>query len=424
MDRSPKVTILMSQILDLPPSCLEFVPERLEEEAEYFVVGTYYLHNETEIENANANANSHALEPLKQSREGSLILFRLCGRKLTLIDSIPYPSAILDLHFYNDHNTLAVASSTGTISIYHLIKKSEKLNLEHVVTHQVAQKDILVLSIAWYPHDKTPKSSQSSIIFYTLSDGKVLAAHLSPDFKSFTILNNAAPLIIHDDNAWTCTVASNILFSGGDDSMLNKLNFDLQDTGKKKILIERSLTNSENHHVGQACFKGHDAGVTAIIILPLPSTVKGDTFILTGSYDDHVRVFVSSTEPLTRIPGVHKLAELLVGGGVWRLKLIEAYPTKPETDENEWEYIVLASCMLVGARILKIKGSYHGNWSIQIDAEMTTHKSMCYSCDVQPQRSFSQKSEEDLCSEKSSKTWTIASSSFYDKLLVIWQYKS
>ncbi|RKF59175.1 Diphthine methyltransferase [Erysiphe neolycopersici] len=428
MDRSSKVTILMTEILELPPSCLEFVPVRLEEGVEYFVVGTYHLHNdETELEIEYENredASNNAQEPLKQSREGSLILFSLCGRKLTLIDTIPYPSAVLDLHFYND--TLAVASSTGTISIYQLIKNSQSLNLQHVTTHKVAQKDTLVLSLTWYPHDKTLKSCQPSVLFYTLSNGEVLAAYISADFKSFTILNSGAPLIKHDDNAWICTVASNVLFSGGDDSKLNRLHFDIQEThdsGKDQILIERSKKNSDDNHFGQACFKGHNAGVTAIIILPLPSTVKGDTFILTGSYDDHVRVFASSTEPLSRIPGVHKLAELLVGGGVWRLKLIEAYPTKPVTDEKEWEYIVLASCMFVGARILKIKGSYHGSWSIQLGAKMTAHQSMCYSCDVQPQRSSSQKFKEDSWSGKPSKTWTIVSSSFYDRLLVIWEYK-
>lgn len=78
MDRSSKVSVLISEILELPPSCLEFVPEKLEEGVEYFVIGTYHLQNEKETENANNSAS----EPVKQTRGGSLILFRLYCRKL------------------------------------------------------------------------------------------------------------------------------------------------------------------------------------------------------------------------------------------------------------------------------------------------------------------------------------------------------
>lgn len=53
---------IASQILDLPPSCIEFVPLNATEQ--YFVVGTYNLHKEVEDSQKS------------QSRDGSLKLFR------------------------------------------------------------------------------------------------------------------------------------------------------------------------------------------------------------------------------------------------------------------------------------------------------------------------------------------------------------
>lgn len=59
--------------------------------------------------------------------------------------------------------------------------------------------------------------------------------------------------------------------------------------------------------------KLHHAGITAI--LPL-----SETLVITGSYDDHIRLL-----QLPKIPGDTRpqlLAELNLGGGVWRLKLL------------------------------------------------------------------------------------------------------
>ncbi|KHJ32331.1 hypothetical protein EV44_g1906 [Erysiphe necator] len=424
MDPETNITILKSNILELPPSCIEFAPKVVDEGVEYLVVGTYHLHNE-KTENL-----AHSLGPNQQSREGSLILFKISNKELTLIRTIPYPSAILDLHFYNGHNTLAVASSTGTISIFHLVKRAEILDLQLVATHQVAHKDILVLSLAWYPYTNALQTGFPRLLFYSLSNGHVLAAGLSGDFKSFSILNNGTPLIIHDDNAWTCTAASKILLSGGDDSMLRMARFDLHTPHDAEnefefetILIDGSKIDPKDRSVTQSYLEGHNAGVTAIIFLPSPSTFNDDSFILTGSYDDHVRIFKSTAGLWPKMSGVRKLTELLVGGGVWRLKLMEAYPLSSETDDQAWEYIVLASCMFAGAQILKIKGSYHGSWSIQVGAEMKIHQSMCYSCDAQPQRFSSEEEQRDLSSEGPAKTWTVASSSFYDKLLVLWEWQ-
>lgn len=69
MDRSKfseAIKPLCSKTLDLPPSCIEFVPGN----PEFFVVGTYNLQKDVDT-------GSHP-----QSRTGSLNLVRINGDKL------------------------------------------------------------------------------------------------------------------------------------------------------------------------------------------------------------------------------------------------------------------------------------------------------------------------------------------------------
>lgn len=66
---------LSKVILDLPPSCIEFVPwhKDVQSNGEWFVVGTYELQKEQFDETKSAGP---------QSRSGSLILFRLRNGKV------------------------------------------------------------------------------------------------------------------------------------------------------------------------------------------------------------------------------------------------------------------------------------------------------------------------------------------------------
>lgn len=63
-----------SLILDIPPSCIEFVPGH----PELFVVGTYYL--ERKDEEGHDATESSTGQP--QQRTGSLLLFRLEGEEV------------------------------------------------------------------------------------------------------------------------------------------------------------------------------------------------------------------------------------------------------------------------------------------------------------------------------------------------------
>lgn len=66
-----------SLVLDLPPSCIEFCPAH----PDHFVVGTYNLQKEesTVVDNDDVSDDGDSYETVKkpQSRNGSLVVFRL-----------------------------------------------------------------------------------------------------------------------------------------------------------------------------------------------------------------------------------------------------------------------------------------------------------------------------------------------------------
>lgn len=84
---------LCSDILDLPPSCIEFVPQEKYSELSSldhcFVVGTYHLQESTYAEPALVATNEdddgdqkQPSPPKPQERDGSLNLFNIRDKKL------------------------------------------------------------------------------------------------------------------------------------------------------------------------------------------------------------------------------------------------------------------------------------------------------------------------------------------------------
>lgn len=74
------ISSIQFQILDLPPSCIEFCPVA----RDYFVVGTYFLEKKEQdagVENGaeEQGENSEDTDKKPQTRTGSLVLFRVEG---------------------------------------------------------------------------------------------------------------------------------------------------------------------------------------------------------------------------------------------------------------------------------------------------------------------------------------------------------
>lgn len=138
------------------------------------------------------------------------------------------------------------------------------------------------------------------------------------------------------------------------------------------------------------------------------------------------------------------LAELELGGGVWRLKDITPASSACPQEENgggssSAEYVILASCMHAGARILRLRGNGRGEgaegqqqqeqeqeeweWEFEVLAKFEEHESMNYGSDVQPlpSRLLHQRGREG----EDGQQWqqrTVVSTSFYDRLLAVWRW--
>lgn len=270
----------------------------------------------------------------------------------TEIQSLATDFAILDIQ-WTPHSELvggdllAVATSTGILAFYRLQQQQEqpKLVLSHV-QHITDDDTTLVLSLTWHP-------VRAGVLGLTLSDGRVCvctstsmgtssgsgSGSTEEDDTAAGLWSQDAAVSLqdvheHELEAWmmTFTPESLNVLSGGDDMVLQCSHVadddDDDDDGDDESEAEEEEEQKENEvedeqHVQKTNKnkttllwqnrKLHHAGITAI--LPL-----SETLIITGSYDDHIRLL-----QLPKIPGDTRpklLAELNLGGGVWRLKLL------------------------------------------------------------------------------------------------------
>ncbi|KAI2469155.1 hypothetical protein F4781DRAFT_395404 [Annulohypoxylon bovei var. microspora] len=410
---------LRSLTLDLPPSCIEFCPGH----PDYFMIGTYNLQKGDDDPETVTEDDKEEQQTTKsaQTRDGSLVLFRLTEtNNIKHIQTILYPSAILDLHFHPEREgctVLAVVSSTGTLSFFRLSSsEGSQVSLEEIITHRPFDDDegVLFLSCSWHPYI-------SELLAITTSDYQV---HILQIDKSWNIhKTRTEPVITHTLEAWTVAFSSltpkrsnldvtdslgeNLqqftIFSGGDDSKLLATNcaYNLNRICGEDDSIETPYPITT--------IKGHEAGVTAI--LPLDMQLASlDSVVITGSYDDHIRVFAVNDQGMF-LQKSRLLAEENLQGGVWRLKLISLQKSKGTADGQQWKALVLASCMHAGSRVLEITGNIiTESCEIKVLGRFEEHKSMNYGSDFQPG------------SELGDRKLRCVSTSFYDRLLCLWEY--
>lgn len=339
------------------------------------------------------------------------------------------------MHFSpHEPNFLCVATSTGTLSFYRLGENanafqlptaSSDLYLHHVGDCHLFSSTTLILSCAWHPTDPC-------IVGVTLSTGDVALCRMrtetTPGFGSHDIATEILHLQRHCDQAWVSAFApsGNGIFSGGDDSVLWYRNVP-QDFPTIRD-NQASTDTSEHTPTDQALEwrdrKIHGAGVTAI--LPLTEST-----IMTGSFDDTIRVIKVSPNGRPQVQ-----AELNLGGGVWRLKVIEEgtlleMSSEEATHRKVHRWILLASCMHAGVRLVEIRchcemhetdrttesvavhngREEEGQWRIRVSAKFEEHESMNYGSDVKPE-------------VDDTRVRTFISTSFYDRKLCLWQYES
>ncbi|TAQ87205.1 hypothetical protein B7494_g4443 [Chlorociboria aeruginascens] len=415
------ITEICTQTLGFQPCCLEFSPQF----PGYFVIGTYELDDQgKEPSETRKDAEEEFLKTVEpQDRSGSIVLCKLSNDKVisdnrrAICQTIPYPAGgLLDLHFHPYHpGIFGVASSTGSISLYKFYVKGDNCTMEHMSTNQLFGPEIVIMSFAWCPFPASDPSIEHAFrdfVIATLSNGEVHLIQSGHIIASGGKLTLASRLNVHDDQAYCCafpafpppegSVSGITVFSGGDDCKIRIATIPCHPANSRSPPFPPGVE-------ARTAMDGHNAGVVSILPLPIDTGSDG-WLLLTGSYDDHVRVYRAYD---FRRPIV--LTELYIGGGVWRLKLLDDAHTglvgTPALSKDEVVFRILASCMYAGAKILEVYGSQHGEWQIRIVGEVNIHKSMCYASDVQPGKTIAW-DEKKIC----------VSTSFYDKLLCVWKY--
>lgn len=321
-----------------------------------------------------------------------------CPEARSLCQTIRTPFAVLDLHFSTfETNVFAIATSSGSVGLYSLESDHEQsVFMRSLSSVQAADPSFLVLSLAW-----SPSSSRPSTMAISLSNGRVGVLDYKTSDKTLRTIQS------HSLEAWTvawsatgCNDESFILYSGGDDSAICKQN----EVDLKSILEKEGEPLVDEMPQSRSCdVKTHGAGVTAI--LPIATGIAGEEILLTGSYDEYLRILI----PLGTGRRSKVLAEKRLGGGVWRLKLLGAGQS---IEGGELELKVLASCMHAGARVVKIRRSKENKWAVRILACFEEHESMNYASDTSVEMN-----------KDGLKSTTYLSTSFYDRKLCIWRIK-
>lgn len=266
----------------------------------------------------------------------------------------------------------------------------------------------------------------------TTSTGKVILARVQSDYKK---INRLRTILEHEAEVW-CVAFSPVsqrapgsgaplstVFSGGDDFKLLLDTYatcpdtrESADPDSELAASSGSDSDSDQTFTPPRDKKGirHDAGVTAILPLRL-ATSDGCDVVITGSYSDHLSAW--GILPPHKAEGPTVARRLLkrrdLGGGVWRLKVIEelsGYPGDP------WSVTLLVSCMHAGARVVRLAGDLAAVSSIEVLWRFEEHESMNYGSD------YAWVDRREFFGEGEGRKIVCVSTSFYDKRLCLWTF--
>ncbi|KAL6929686.1 hypothetical protein ACO0SA_001090 [Hanseniaspora valbyensis] len=367
-DLTEETSILCSVKTKFPPCSLQ-----LNQNADMIFVGTYELEKPTGLRYG--TIERYNIERDNNSNEYKLCLMEEVEN--TIDDENNKMSAILDLKIIRQFETdqeipFITCHSTGCLKFWSFNKANNKIDFkENIIVNE--DDSILITSL----HIKETKNNDMLSILCTSTDGSsaIITVNNSNGENTIEYVGE-----MHELECWTGEFGNNPLldncfFTGGDDSALK-----LFDT-------RQSLDTSvwSNNRI-------HEAGVVAIKTNNNKSFNVGNlNTILTGSYDDNIRLFDLRMLGPDIYPG--KMPPLGIKnknleGGVWRLI---------DTDiEDE----LLVCCMYNGAKTVKIDYKNEDSTFTETNYVKNGHNSMCYGGDF--------------------RNGLIATCSFYDNSLQIW----
>lgn len=304
-----------------------------------------------------------------------------------LVQTVKTPSAIFDLHFHPTANHLfGAVSSTGTFIIGRVDPQRDPDNPIHSIeTSRISDmgEDVLFTSFKWHPR-------MGNVAAITTSTGRVRLVIL--DWANFMIRGSQELPLMSDMETWCVAISPPIngtcmIYTGSDDGVLRYTSFSVLPLvvgPPGEDALQPSIKSGETHEArdtplwehqythgpqmiaeisaSQGLIKReHNAGVTAI--LPLPSGSRDVELLVTGSYDDHIRVFRLGLPHEHQWKAPRALLERSLGGGVWELKLMKCRVGGPHGGVTAE---ILVSCMHAGPRIvrLQVDGSDAEMWVV------------------------------------------------------------
>jgi diphthamide biosynthesis protein 7 len=349
----------------------------------------------------------------------------------SLIQRLPLPYAVFDLHFHpRDPSILAIATSAASVALFKVSSGLEP-TISHLWTLPVHEDPSTpALFLAWAPRNWFSRPEQDGFAV-TFSDGRTSVygtASADKTEAALTEQSNVTQLGTFEASqpieVWFVALASLVDLSSGPEEPGIPHLFTGDDFGSlhsRQFRAQAAVQSEEEEPLPPLVLdyddraRHHTAGVTSILPLPLPLR-DGAPLLLTGSYDEYVRVYHA-----TRRGQV--LAEECLGGGVWRLQLLKTEQMPAEEGEGEgWRFLILASCMHAGTRVVAVTGTPQGadddsglEWGIDVLAKFTEHESMNYASDV-----WKAEGGYDLEGKDISELVCV-SSSFYDRRVCVWR---
>lgn len=341
----------------------EFCPIPLFED--YLAVGTYQLADPEkaldtpEEGGGNPEADSSEAKDVPKKRLGRLYLKQKIKDKLCLVQKIDMP-AILDMKWCQHE-----ISGTPMLAIVNavgqlLLYRLIRVGEEVCLEYHCKYEIEEEETLALSLDWSTGKTvSESPLISVSDSKGNVSIIQLT---NGELVLQNR--FFAHDFEAWITAFDywnPNTVFTGGDDCKFRR--FDIRAESATPVFTSRV----------------HNAGVTSI-----HSNCHSEHLLASGSYDETVNLWDTRN---MRSP----CSSTSLGGGVWRLKW-----------QPQGKSLLLCACMYNGFHVIDTK-------SMETVVSFNEHQSIAYGVDW-------------FYGMKDS-TQTVASASFYDHLLCLWEFK-
>lgn len=257
---------------------------------------------------------------------------------------------------------LAQADADGCLSLYNL-QSSTGTEAHGIALKEICNENIssaMCLCVDWSPN--------AQFIALGLSDGSVSTVMIRE-----AELQISQSWLAHEYEVWSTSFDTHqpqLLYTGSDDCRFNC--WDLRENPSNSV-----FQNAKSHKMGVCCIE---------------QSPFSPYMVLTGSYDEFLRVWDvrSISKPINE-------KSICLGGGVWRIK-----------HHPHISGLVLAACMHNGFAIVKI-----GEEDAVVVETYKKHESLAYGADWQRGGQ-----------DGSGKDSLVATCSFYDRNLRLWQPES